>query len=100
MFNALKDYGFSFIKKVGDDFKSLRGLWCWIYLGFYPCLIIYCVLKVPSCVNTAITVTGGLVGTIFSGYVISTSIEKNAATKATPADPAGKESQDDSTDLP
>ena len=78
----LRTYIFGFLSKVGQDFKSLRGLWCWIYLTFYPLLVIYCVTHFPGSVNTAITVTGGVVGTIFSGYVISRSIEKSAEVKA------------------
>lgn len=96
MYKELKSYGMSFVEKVGSDLKSLRGLWCWVYLGLYPWLIAYCVTHFPGSVNTAITVSGGLVGTIFSGYVVSRSLEKNAAVKAA----AVKEPKNESSNLP
>lgn len=99
MYRELKNYSVSWVEKVGGDFKSLRGLWCWVYLAFYPLLVVYCITHFPGSVNTAITVTGGVVGTIFSGYVISRSIEKNAEAKATAAAPAVKEPKND-TPLP
>lgn len=99
MWQEFKDYCSSFVAKVGSDFKSLRGLWCWIYLAFYPLLVIWCVSHYPASINTAITVTGGLVGTIFSGYVISKSWERNAEVKAA-ASGAVKEQKDDSSGLP
>ena len=63
------------------DFRSLRALWNWVYLALYCFLCIWTALYYPQALITAIITTGGIVGTIFTMYVYSTSQEKLAKIK-------------------
>lgn len=58
------------------DFKSLRALWNALYLALYVFLCVWTALNYPEHLSTAITVTGGVVSVIFSGYVLSKTYEK------------------------
>lgn len=58
------------------DLKSLRALWNALYLTLYVFLCIWTALHHPEHLSTAITVTGGVVSVIFTGYVLSKTYEK------------------------
>lgn len=58
------------------DFKSLRALWNALYLALYVFLCVWTALNHPEHLSTAISVTGGVVSVIFSGYVLSKTYEK------------------------
>lgn len=58
------------------DLKSLRALWNALYLALYVFLCVWTALHHPEHLATAITVTGGVVSVIFSGYVLSKTYEK------------------------
>jgi len=58
------------------DLKSMRALWNVLYLALYVFLCIWTALHYPEHLGTAITVTGGVVSVIFSGYVMSRAYEK------------------------
>ncbi len=58
------------------DLKSLRSLWNWIFMALYVWVCVWSVLFYPDVIPTVITVTGGVVSVIFSGYVLSRAYEK------------------------
>lgn len=58
------------------DLKSLRALWNWIYMALYVWICVWTVLHHPDAIPTVVTVTGGVVSVIFSGYVMSRAYEK------------------------
>jgi len=58
------------------DLKSLRSLWNWIFMALYVWVCVWTVLYHPDVIPTVITVTGGVVSVIFSGYVFSRTYEK------------------------
>lgn len=58
------------------DLKSLRALWNWIYMALYVWICVWTVLHHPDTIPTVVTVTGGVVSVIFSGYVLSRAYEK------------------------
>ena len=58
------------------DLKSMRALWNWIYMALYVWVCVWTVLYHPDVIPTVITVTGGVVSVIFSGYVLSRAYEK------------------------
>lgn len=58
------------------DLKSLRALWNWIYMTLYVWICVWSVLHYPEAVTTIVTVTGGVVSVIFSGYVLTKTYEK------------------------
>lgn len=58
------------------DLKSLRALWNWVYMALYVWICVWTVLYHPDVIATVITVTGGVVSVIFSGYVLSKAYEK------------------------
>jgi hypothetical protein len=58
------------------DLKSMRALWNWIYMALYVWICVWSVLRHPDTIPTVITVTGGVVSVIFSGYVLSRTYEK------------------------
>ena len=64
------------IKHFMGGLSSLRRLWCWIFMILFIVLTTYIVLTNPEAHSTALTVWGALVGTIFTGYVISSSAER------------------------
>jgi hypothetical protein len=59
------------------DMRSLRALWNWLYLALYIFLCVWTALHYgKEHLGTAIVTTGGIVGTIFTVYVWSTTREK------------------------
>ncbi len=58
------------------DLKSMRALWNWIYMTLYVWICVWTVLHHPDVIPTVVTVTGGVVSVIFSGYVLSRAYEK------------------------
>lgn len=58
------------------DLKSMRALWNWIYMALYVWICVWTVLHHPDAIPTVITVTGGVVSVIFSGYILSRTYEK------------------------
>lgn len=58
------------------DLKSLRALWNWVYMALYVWICVWTVLHHPDVIPTVVTVTGGVVSVIFSGYVLSKTYEK------------------------
>lgn len=65
-----------FIQNFIRDLKSLRAVWNYFYLGLYAFLCIWTALYHPEHLSTAITVTGGIVSVVFTGYVLSKAYEK------------------------
>ena len=64
------------IQNILRDMKSLRALWNWLYMALYVWICVWTVLHHPDAIPTVITVTGGVVSVIFSGYVLSRAYEK------------------------
>lgn len=64
------------VQNLLRDFKSLRALWNWLYMALYAWMCVWTVLHHPDSVSTAITVTGGVVSVIFTGYVLTKTYEK------------------------
>jgi len=58
------------------DLKSMRALWNWIYMALYAWICVWTVLHHPDAIPTVVTVTGGVVSVIFSGYILSRTYEK------------------------
>src|SRR3972149_5357638 len=58
------------------DMKSIRILTKVAYTIFYFWLVAYCVKHNPNSMNTAITITGGILGTIIAGYMATKTYEK------------------------
>lgn len=58
------------------DLKSLRALWNWLYMALYVWIAVWTVLYHPDHIPTVITVTGGVVSVIFTGYVCTRAYEK------------------------
>jgi len=87
-FSEGKDFSVNMVR----DLKSLRALWNYIFLALYTWIIVWGVLYYPTvCINTAITVTGGVVSVIFTGYVFTKSSEKrNGVEKIVVKDEAGE----------
>lgn len=59
------------ITELGKDFTSLRATWAWVYLALFAFLALYGAFKVHEAFSTIITVTGGVVSVIFTGYVLT-----------------------------
>ena len=64
------------IQNLLRDLKSMRIVWCWIFMTLYVWMCIWTVLRYPDAIPTVVTVTGGVVSVIFSGYVLSRTYEK------------------------
>ena len=77
------------------DLKSLRVVWNWIYCTLYVWMCVWAVLNHPETVTTAITVTGGVVSVIFTGYVLTKAYEKTRNGICPPAPPAATEDNPD-----
>lgn len=75
-----------FAQNLARDIKSLRALWNWLYLALYAWICVWAVLYHPETISTAITVTGGVVSVIFTGYVLTKTYEKtrNGSSSSTP----------------
>ncbi len=69
---AKSDLAQNFIR----DLKSLRAAWNYVYLALFVFLCVWVALHHPEHLSTAITVTGGIVSVVFTGYVLSRAIEK------------------------
>lgn len=69
--NKLTEWFQKVITELGKDLTSLRATWAWIYLALFAFLAIYGAFKVHEAFGTIITVTGGVVSVIFSGYVLT-----------------------------
>ena len=66
-----------FINNFMDDMRSMRALFNYAYLLLYMFLCVWAAIYyAKTSLNTAIVTTGGIVGTIFSAYVWSTTKEK------------------------
>mgnify|MGYP001438198966 CR=1 FL=1 len=65
-----------FIQNIIRDLKSLRAVWNYFYLALYAFLCVWTAFKNPEHLSTAITVTGGIVSVVFTGYVLSKAYEK------------------------
>lgn len=73
---AKKTIKMDFIQNIIRDLKSLRAVWNYFYLALYGFLCIWTALRAPEHLSTAITVTGGIVSVVFTGYVLSKAYEK------------------------
>lgn len=70
------------LENLMRDLKSLKALWNYMFLALYTWVCCYCVLyHAETCANTVIMTTGGLVGTIFTGYIWASNKEKQATGK-------------------
>jgi len=74
---ALKTLGSDLIQNFMRDLKSLRALWNWIYMALYVWVCVWTVLYHPEHIPTVITVSGNVVGIIFTGYVLSKAYENS-----------------------
>lgn len=74
---ALKTLGSDLIQNFMRDLKSLRALWNWIYMALYVWVCVWTVLYHPEHISTVVTVSGSVVGIIFTGYVLSKAYEKS-----------------------
>jgi hypothetical protein len=61
---------------IVDELSENRAILNWIYAAAYLALIFFCAYTNPGSHNTAIMTTGGIIGTIFSAYVLAASYEK------------------------
>jgi hypothetical protein len=85
-----------FATNLARDLKSLKALWNYLILALYTWVCCYGVVFHPeACLNTVIVTTGGLVASIFTGYIFAANAEKRAAktypaysNQDTPAQPA------------
>ncbi len=64
------------VQNLLRDLKSLRALWNGLYLSLYVFLCVWTALHHPEHLSTAITVTGGIVSVVFTGYVLTKTYEK------------------------
>lgn len=75
-------------ENMARDIKSFRVIWNTIYLALFAFLCIWAALYYPNTsLNTAIFTTGGIVSAIFTGYVWSTTKEKEFQNRPTPLMP-------------
>ncbi len=74
------EHSSDFFTNLIRDLKSLKALWNYLMLILFTWVCVYCVLfHATTSANTVIVTVGGLVGTIFAGYVWSSTAEKKAA---------------------
>lgn len=64
------------VQNLLRDLKSLRVLWNYIYMALFVWMDVWTMLYHPAAIPTALTVTGGVVSVIFTGYVLTTTYEK------------------------
>ena len=68
------------IPKKPNGFRWLRNISApvtyWLYLTLYVYLCVWVALHHPDHLSTALTVTGGIVSVVFTGYVFSKTYEK------------------------
>jgi len=68
---------YSLIETFVKDLHSLRVVWNWVYLSLHVWTSIWLVLfYAEKCGNTVLTINGGLISVIFTGYVVTTYLEK------------------------
>jgi hypothetical protein len=76
-FNWGYDQAGETIIHLSQDFRSIKGLWNWIFLALYVWICVYLVLKYAAiCGNTVVTSTSAIVAIIFTNYVWSSYMEK------------------------
>ena len=80
-----------FIKELSEG----RVLLCWFYALAYLALIFYCVVTNLNSHSIAITVTGGITGSIISAWVLGKSYENVNTPKVQPSTDSVVESQSD-----
>jgi hydroxyethylthiazole kinase-like sugar kinase family protein len=83
--------------EIVEELGQMRSVLCWIYGLGYGWLVWYCVTNNHGSMNTAITVTGGVVSAIFASYVFVKSRETIAgiiSTKSHPEPSSEEESGD------
>lgn len=69
-----------YIQNLVRDLKSLKSLWNYLILALYTWVCCYLVLfHAETCGTAVVYTTGGLVGTIFTGYILASNAEKKAA---------------------
>jgi len=73
---ATKTANSDFAKNLMRDIKSLRALWNWVYMALYVWICVWTVLYHPDAIATVVTVTGGVVSVIFTGYVLTKTYER------------------------
>jgi len=73
---ARKTLKSDFAQNLMRDLKSLRTLWNWLYMALYAWICIWTVLYHPDAISTVVTITGGVVSVIFTGYVLTKTYEK------------------------
>ena len=73
---ATKTANSDFVKNLMRDIKSLRALWNWVYMALYVWICVWTVLYHPDAIATVVTVTGGVVSVIFTGYVLTKTYER------------------------
>ena len=83
------------VDRAIEELSDTRSIWCWIYCACYIALVWYCVINYPASANTAITVTGTLVGSIFASYVFGASYVKGCEIKSNGHSKPAKKPVDD-----
>lgn len=74
------EQGADFFTNLVRDLKSMKALWNYLMLMLFTWVCVYSVLyHAETCANTVIMTVGGLVGTIFTGYIWASNAEKKAA---------------------
>ncbi|KKW22408.1 MAG: hypothetical protein UY62_C0005G0005 [Parcubacteria group bacterium GW2011_GWF2_50_9] len=73
---AKKTANSDFARNLIRDVKSLRALWNWVYMTLYVWICVWTVLYHPDAISTVVTVTGGVVSVIFTGYVLTKTYER------------------------
>ncbi|OGS32989.1 MAG: hypothetical protein A2218_10405 [Elusimicrobia bacterium RIFOXYA2_FULL_53_38] len=73
---AKKTLKTDFAQNLIRDLKSLRTLWNWLYMALYAWICVWTALYHPDAIATVVTVTGGVVSVIFTGYVLTKTYEK------------------------
>lgn len=73
---ATKTANSDFVRNLMRDIKSLRALWNWVYMALYVWICVWTVLYHPDAITTVVTVTGGVVSVIFTGYVLTKTYER------------------------
>ena len=66
------------LEHVFDELGHHRSIMNWAVLGLYFWVAIYAVKHYPDAVTTVVTVTGGLATAVFTNYVWSRRLDKNA----------------------
>lgn len=71
-----------FFTNLMRDLKSLKSLWNYLILMLFTWVVVYLTINhAETCGNTIVMTVGGLVGTIFTGYIWAANAEKKAAAR-------------------